>query len=62
MGMAFILNVLMILGMQVEAAADERGKKMLIIQDRLILIAGISLFLKSYWLKVCLCLKNCAFI
>lgn len=27
MGMAFILHVLMILGMQVEAAADERGKK-----------------------------------
>lgn len=61
MGMAFILHVLMILGMQVEVAADERGKKMLIIQDRLILIAGISLFLKSYWLKVCLCLKKLCF-
>lgn len=48
MGMALVLLVLMILGMQVEAAADERGKKnMLIMQDCLILIAGISLFLKS---------------
>lgn len=33
MAMALILHVLVIPGMQVEAAADERGKQMLIIQD-----------------------------